>query len=312
MGDGINTQEDLQHAQDNAQELHAAFLPAGESVDDGERAMDAEPAGGHVEQDGIVHRRDTGYRNADNAQDQAEDRQEEMLVVAFFEDGLDNADDAVDEEQHDDAGTDAQVGEQRGGQHGNAADDRQDAHDREQDRRTVAAAAGSPSDDDHVDAGLNEVEADQETQADRENRGMRNGINGHEDLQRAQGNAQDLRQGIVIAGDGVDDGQNAVNEEPAGGDVQNDEIVHGRRAGHHKADDAQDQAEDGEEELLVVALLTDRADDAEKSPDEKQDDDVIARTHKVKQRRCQHGNTPEDHQDPHDHEHGKRCHFVSS
>ena len=315
MGNGIDTQDDGHHAQHNAQDLHAAFFPAGDGVDDGEHAMENEPACSHVEQDGIVHLGNARDRKADYAQDQAENRKEETLVETVLKESMNDADNTVDKEQHDDAGPGAQVGEQRGGEHGNTADDRQDTHDREQDRRAVASRAGGLADDDCVDAGLDEVEADQEPQADGEYRGMRDGINTQGNFKHTQGNAHEFRDGIVSgipARDGVDDGQYAVDNEPARGEIEDDEIVHDGRAGYDEADDAQDQAEDREEKLLVVAFFTDPAGDAEDTPDEKQDDDEISCADEVEKRRGQHGDASEDHQDPHNHDHGKRCHCGSS
>ena len=57
----------------------------------------------------------------------------------------------------------SEEGGKRGGKHGESADDGQDAHDGKQDGHVVAALAGGLSDDDRINAGLDEVKADQES-----------------------------------------------------------------------------------------------------------------------------------------------------
>ena len=49
-----------------------------------------------------------------------------------------------------------------------------------------------------------------------------------------------------------------------------------------------------------------------KKTSKKQDDDEISCADEVEKRRGQHRDASEDHQDPHNHDHGKRCHCSSS
>ena len=306
MSHGVGGHQKLQHAQHHADHHNAGagvlFL-AVESLDDGHDAVGKEPNAGHVEQDGIVHGRGAGDHTAEDAQDEACNGKVELLVVALFGDRPDNAENAVEEEQNDDAGADAQEGQQRGEEHADAADDRQDTHDREQNGQVVAALAFDHADDDRVNTGLNKVEADENAEADSQHGGVDRGVDGGDQFQHAQDDAQHHSAGLgaaLLVFDGGNDGQDTVDEEPAGSHIEQHIVAHGSSARNKKTDEAQDQADRRKDKLFVVALFGDPADDAEDAVDKEQRDDEIARADEGDKRRRHQGEAPDDHQNAHD------------
>ena len=132
MGNGVAGHNDLQQTQHDAQNYPAdicAFLFALNGADNGQNTVEEEPARRHIEQNVIVHFGSAGYEQADEAQDQAENRKEEPLVIALCADAANDADEAHNKKQRDDEMACADKGFERCGHQEEAPDDHQNAQD---------------------------------------------------------------------------------------------------------------------------------------------------------------------------------------